>query len=190
MTSTSLGFSLINTNENIKEGFNNQNKNPIERKRYNRTIKAPRKPANEKVRNMMEKLHSNPDDNELGDFNPPPKPVSMANENRAERESYDNKDQAMTHEEFSAMTEGSYANQYYNQYVPAMNNQPQVNNTPVMSSASNELIEKLNYMIHLLEEQHDEKVNNITEEIVLYSFLGVFVIFIIDSFVKVGKYIR
>ena len=45
-------------------------------------------------------------------------------------------------------------------------------------------------MIHLLEEQKDEKVNNITEELVLYCFLGVFIIFLIDSFTKVGKYIR
>ena len=33
---------------------------------------------------------------------------------------------------------------------------------PQLSGASNELVEKLNYMIHLLEKQHDEKVNNIT----------------------------
>jgi len=45
-------------------------------------------------------------------------------------------------------------------------------------------------MIHLLEEQQDEKTNNVTEELILYLFLGVFVIFVIDSFVKVGKYRR
>jgi len=52
------------------------------------------------------------------------------------------------------------------------------------------LLEKLNYMIHLLEEQQDEKTNNVTEEVVLYSFLGIFIIFIVDSFAKVGKYTR
>ena len=45
-------------------------------------------------------------------------------------------------------------------------------------------------MIHLLEEDRDIKQGNVPEEIVLYCFLGVFVIFIVDSFVKVGKYIR
>ena len=45
-------------------------------------------------------------------------------------------------------------------------------------------------MIHLLEERQDERTNNVTEEIILYSFLGVFMIFIVDSFVKVGKYVR
>ena len=52
------------------------------------------------------------------------------------------------------------------------------------------LVEKLNYMINLLEEQQDEKTNNVTEEVVLYSFLGIFIIFIVDSFARVGKYVR
>jgi hypothetical protein len=45
-------------------------------------------------------------------------------------------------------------------------------------------------MIHLLEEQQDERTNNVTEEVVLYSFLGVFIIFIVDAFSRVGKYTR
>ena len=49
---------------------------------------------------------------------------------------------------------------------------------------------KLNYMIHLLEEQQDEKTDNVTEELVLYLFLGVFVIFVVDSFARAGKYTR
>jgi hypothetical protein len=52
------------------------------------------------------------------------------------------------------------------------------------------LLQKLNYMINLLEQSQDERTNNVTEEIVLYSFLGIFIIFIIDSFVRVGKYVR
>jgi hypothetical protein len=45
-------------------------------------------------------------------------------------------------------------------------------------------------MINLLEEQQDQKIGSVTEEVVLYSFLGVFIIFVIDSFTKVGKYTR
>ena len=45
-------------------------------------------------------------------------------------------------------------------------------------------------MINLLEQQQDEKTNNVTEEVILYSFLGIFIIFIVDSFVRVGKYVR
>jgi hypothetical protein len=52
------------------------------------------------------------------------------------------------------------------------------------------LLEKINYMIHLLEEQQSEKTSNITEEFILYTFLGVFIIFIVDSFARSGKYTR
>jgi len=52
------------------------------------------------------------------------------------------------------------------------------------------LMEKLNYMIHLLEETHDEQTNNVLEEVILYSFLGIFIIFLIDNFIKVGRYVR
>ena len=38
-------------------------------------------------------------------------------------------------------------------------------------------------MIHLLEENKDERTNNIAEELILYGFLGVFMIFIVDSFI-------
>jgi DNA polymerase III delta prime subunit len=59
-----------------------------------------------------------------------------------------------------------------------------------VGSQDNKLIEKINYMIHLLEDQHNEKTANITEEFILYVFLGVFVIFTVDSFTRVGKYVR
>ena len=57
-------------------------------------------------------------------------------------------------------------------------------------SGSDKMLEKINYMIHLLEESQSEKTNNITEEFILYTFLGVFVIFIVDSFSRSGKYVR
>jgi hypothetical protein len=60
-----------------------------------------------------------------------------------------------------------------------------------LNDSSNQvLIEKLNYMINLLEEQQDQKTDNVTEEVVLYSFLGIFIIFVVDSFARVGKYVR
>jgi hypothetical protein len=62
--------------------------------------------------------------------------------------------------------------------------------TVVGESSNQVLIEKLNYMINLLEEQQDQKTNSVTEEVVLYSFLGVFIIFVVDSFARVGKYTR
>lgn len=55
---------------------------------------------------------------------------------------------------------------------------------------SNVVVDKLNFIINLLEEQKDYRTNNVTEEVVLYSFLGIFVIFVVDSFARVGKYTR
>jgi len=58
------------------------------------------------------------------------------------------------------------------------------------SIGDNRIMEKINYMIHLLEEQGHERTNNITEEFILYTFLGVFIIFVVDSFSRSGKYTR
>ena len=80
------------------------------------------------------------------------------------------------------MTPDEQSNQnyqnYYNTYVPYFN---KVANNANLHGSRDELMTKLNYMIHLLEENKDEKTNNVTEELVLYMFLGVFVIFVVDS---------
>jgi hypothetical protein len=74
----------------------------------------------------------------------------------------------------------------YKNYISTFNQGPASNT----GDANSLLLEKLNYMINLLEEQKDERTNNVTEEVVLYSFLGIFIIFIVDSFARVGKYTR
>ena len=58
------------------------------------------------------------------------------------------------------------------------------------ASGSDPVLQKLNYITHILEDIQMEKTSNITEELILYSFLGVFVIFVVDSFSKAGKYYR
>ena len=55
---------------------------------------------------------------------------------------------------------------------------------------SDKLMEKINRMLHILEEQQFEPTKHITEEFILYTFLGIFVIYIVDSFTRAGKYIR
>lgn len=80
-------------------------------------------------------------------------------------------------------------------YATSPNQQPLINyshQTTYSNPSPNQdsIMEKLNYMINLLEENHDERTGNVTEEVVLYSFLGVFIIFIADSFARVGKYTR
>jgi hypothetical protein len=56
--------------------------------------------------------------------------------------------------------------------------------------ANDKLVEKLNYLIHLIEEQKHEPTQHVTEEFLLYTFLGVFIIYIVDAFSRAGKYIR
>ena len=87
---------------------------------------------------------------------------------------------------------GGFYSNYRSSYesppkLPMTPSIPQMVNTGPLDSR---LMEKINYMIHMLEEQHNEKTSNITEEFLLYMFLGVFIIFIVDSFARAGKYIR
>ena len=82
----------------------------------------------------------------------------------------------------------TYATQYYEQFVPyaeTLANQLSGSNPTTggnMSGTNTALIEKLNYIIHMLEEKKDEKTGHVIEELVLYCFLGIFIIFIVDTF--------
>jgi hypothetical protein len=93
--------------------------------------------------------------------------------------------------------------EYYRSVLPGYNEQknlvnrpyypyrtPQNNNDMGEYPSQDVLLKKLNYMISLLEDQQDEKTNNVTEEVILYSFLGIFIIFMADTFVRAGKYTR
>ena len=77
------------------------------------------------------------------------------------------------------------------EYLNNLNEKQGLNNYSASTNYdNNQLITKLNYIIHLLEEQHNEKTNHITEELILYLFLGIFIIFVLDSFARASKYIR
>ena len=52
------------------------------------------------------------------------------------------------------------------------------------------LLEKLNYAIHLLETQQDRKTATVTEELRLYTLLGMFIICVLDNFARAGRYVR
>jgi hypothetical protein len=208
-------FDNENTRINSKE---NDNDNPIARKRMsnNRTQKRiPKENAySDKVNSVLQSIHNSPDhsDNssELADFRPLPPPTSVGVEQTKLRESMENRDQEQDQDD-----QTQYQNQntkqapddYYKRFMPNYEklyknspaNMPYYTQQPQMQSQNQNygvsgensvLLEKLNYMIHLLEEQQDEKTGNVTEEVILYCFLGIFIIFIVDSFVRVGKYVR
>lgn len=64
------------------------------------------------------------------------------------------------------------------------------NNKIVGYETRDELLDKLNHIINLFEDEREIKTNKKNEEIVLYCFLGIFVIYVLDSFVSIGKYKR
>lgn len=131
----------------------------------------------------------------------PPKPISIGSERTKKPEGMTNIDENLVPQPIdnddlklqelqSAYMNEAQVRDYYQKLVPNHKIKTYYSQ-PTSNDTSNQvLIEKLNYMIHLLEEQQDQKTENVTEEVVLYSFLGVFIIFVVDSFAKVGKYVR
>lgn len=168
---------------------------------------------NKRVNELLNKMStaSEPlESNKMGQFtpmSPPSVQVKMDNENQASsREyvppppSYLTASNAMksvsgdsTQYKANDKTAEIY-NDYSKSYQPPSRmktTQPYYANMGISShNNDNKLLEKINYMIHMLEEQQHEKTNNITEEFLLYTFLGVFVIYVLDSFARSGKYIR
>ena len=166
---------------------------------------------NNRVSELLSKLTENNDGNRLADFQPINNPhVNVRRNDNMDSNSYDVEDEKMnlnpkellpkTIEKqpsqylANEMNLGNYSNYLHTYNLPKLfqNNQPYYANMGTLSSSSSNdnSMEKINYMIHLLEEQQMEKTANITEEFILYIFLGVFVIFTVDSFTRVGKYVR
>ena len=96
-------------------------------------------------------------------------------------------DGVVTREHFENLP-STYARQYYQQYAPYSN--PIAANESTADVSKDEILQKMNHIIQMLEDQQDEKTGSVTEEFILYCFLGVFVIFIVDSFARAGKYVR
>jgi hypothetical protein len=82
----------------------------------------------------------------------------------------------------STLSQSSNNEPYYKKY--------NIGNHENGSISNEKLMESIKYMIHLLEEQQLEKTNYVMEEFIMYSFLGVFMIYVCDSFSSAGKYIR
>jgi len=166
---------------------------------------------NNRVSELLSKLTENNDGNRLADYQPINNPyVNVRRNDTMDSNSYDVENENMNlnptellpktiekqPSQYSAneMNLGNYSNYLHTYNSPKLfqNNKPYYANMGVLTngSSNDNLMEKINYMIHLLEEQQMEKTANITEEFILYIFLGVFVIFTVDSFTRVGKYVR
>jgi hypothetical protein len=52
------------------------------------------------------------------------------------------------------------------------------------------LVHKIDKLMEMIEEQAEIRTSKKNEEIVLYCFLGIFTIYVLDSFASIGKYSR
>lgn len=146
-----------------------------------------------KISNVLSKIHDNINDNEsnLENFMPLPKPESASASKIKSKENLDNNINEEQHD-YSKVYKESFDN--LNQYSNTTFEQPNIDfiNTipPINNYKNNTLEKKLNKIIELLEKQKDYKTNTVTEELFLYSLFGVFTIYLVDSFKRVGKYTR
>jgi len=185
-----LSYSMIEETNEIEK--------KVEKKSKNKTIK--KRNFLNSLKNLMH-MDKEEDDDEvnLADFKPLPNPENTSVEN----EKVEENDESLNKEGFDSLDPSEVTNnQYYSSVGNGANEQnnlyatnyipyyTELNNSKEVLSDEGSLMKKLNYMIHLLEEQQDQKTDNVTEELVLYTFLGVFVIFVVDSFARAGKYTR
>ena len=166
----------------------NKIENFTTKKRKNRTIKK----KSNKVTEFLNSMEKDDEDAGSGLANfEPLEPGVLTKQPEEKKENISNTDGAVNPEGFSKLNTDEAANlnyqNYYNTYVPYYS---KPSNEANIHGSKDELMKKLNYMIHLLEENKDEKTQNVTEELVLYMFLGVFTIFVVDSFARAGKYTR
>ncbi len=188
----------------VNESFSNNSNGPIDNKRnirssHNKTVKRYGE-TNGKIESMRKEIGFDGVDDEeagnMGHFRPPERPESAGAQRRTDRDSKPDQvvqphaadssshDAPVSLESFQSLPSIA-SDQIYNQFVPYYDRAGQ---GPTVHR--DELIDKLDYMIHLLEEQREIKTGSVTEEVILYSFLGVFIIFVLDSFARAGKYTR
>jgi hypothetical protein len=116
-------------------------------------------------------------------------PQPMEDNDKYETNDYGNYGNEKTNEEYYKRILPGYSQQQEQKQQKNYYNQTNYK-TENLYNQDSVLLQKMNYMISLLEDQQDERTDNVTEEVILYSFLGIFIIFISDSFVRAGKYVR
>ena len=193
-----LSSSLNRTIKN-RNNENNDNKNRERNRRIQKLLND---------NNMNNNLTNNESD-DLEDFNPPSHPAIQESKKIVkENFTFDNMKSELLHndqEEKQTQIQGQNDNpinkeifqqlpannlqQYYEKYNAYLNSENNYNKQYI-SASNEELLKKIDHILFLLEEQRETRTNYVTEELILYVFLGIFVIYLVDSFVKVGKYIR
>lgn len=195
-----MSFALYASPVDFNENDKASQPTAIEKRRQNRSKtykKRDNGSSDDRVLRMQSKLGLAPmesDDSDMVLFNPPPPADSVGAMRRAANDPMDDipvqpASQEFTHE--GSVTQENFTSlpstaneEYYRQFVPNFGS------TGDGLQSKDELINKLDYLIYMLEEQKDLRTGHVTEEIILYSFLGIFIIFVLDSFARAGKYSR
>jgi len=182
---STIASPCVRNNKTIKRLSEDMEEYPADRENFQSLSPAPLEDRTAKVQEIINNIGSvktDDDGTSLANFNPNPVPTEKPTV-KSMVSSYATNDSNPLANSF-----GSYKDIYNSSshlgYIK-----------PTSNSVSPPLIhdkftEKINYMIHLLEEQQKEPTKHITEEFILYTFLGIFVIYIVDSFTRIGKYIR
>ena len=173
----------------------------------------------DKINSLLNKITSFSTDNKLGDFNPIPYPTTITKKNADEIIQADEPIEiGKTNPLMPKTTKSDFfdkprdvksayyrasdpKNSNYSTYREAYGKEGLIGGTkePYYAKmgiskgselSGDKVIDRLNYMTQMLESMQMEKTNHVTEEFVLYSLLGVFMIYIVDGFSRNGKYIR
>jgi len=169
---------------------------------------------NTHINGILNRITSFSNDDRLGDFNPMPYPPAIKMDNSekiipAERaiEVEENPLMPATRINSPEKNSGVYykpaepstSSHNYANYKQAYGKEGLVGREPYYSkmgisgskgASGDKLMDRINYMTQMLESLQMEKTNHVAEEFVLYTLLGVFMIYIVDGFSRGGKYIR
>jgi hypothetical protein len=149
--------------------------------------------------NQMSSLSIDNDGSGLADFTPPPNPIVQQKKEEdtklttplqipSGQVSQSQINPYTTQTPLGTERELSNYHQVYS--PPSINSKKPYYSAMGLGNGDGKMLEKINYMIHMLENIEGEKTANVTEEFVLYCFTGIFIIFVLDSFLKTGKYVR
>jgi hypothetical protein len=174
--------------------------------------------TNTKINSILNKITSFSSDDKLGDFNPMPYPTTINRKNADSIIQPDEilkpgKNPLLPNTGIPEIArggtpsnglyfrpsesivgggkrDGSYAN-----YREAYGKEGLSGKEPYYSKmgigeSGDKMMDRLNYMTQMLESLQMEKTNHVTEEFILYTLLGVFMIYIVDGFSRGGKYVR
>jgi len=143
-----------------------------------------------KISSLLSAIHDNMNDNTLENFEPLVPSSSVGVEKTMIKEGMSTQEATKQEPEYIKVYQESINNM--DQYNGDMMNviYPSMSQPNIQNSNNSSLEEKLNRILALLEEQQLQKTQNVTEEVILYSFFGIFMIYLVDSFKRIGKYTR